>query len=207
MNSELKKYAALAMAAALTVSLAACSGGTQSQPESESLPETSASEPASESSETSSMSESESKTMDSEALTAALDGIKNFESGTAGSSLKAVIAATGIMDWAEKNDFTADDIKNAVTSYVSAMSDEEKTMMAENAKEITSTITTLLTSDEAKALLEAAGNPQSSDSYTPEKAQAASDGIISALKELVPASFTAEETSSAAPESSTSTQG
>jgi len=199
MKTELKKYAAIAMAAVLTLALAACGGETASSEAATSEPVTS--ESASESvSASESMTSSSTSSKDAMAsFSTVLDGIKNYESGTAGSSLKAVVAAAGLMDWAEDNDFTADDVKKAVTDYTENLSDEEKAAFAENAKEIVATAENLLTSSEAKDLFSEAGNPQTHETYSADKVGVA----VNAINDAVTA-ISGSSSSSAAASGSTS---
>lgn len=104
----------------------------------------------------------------------ALDGVLSAQPGTAGASLKAAIAACGLLDWSmEPSDEEAYSLPEAILGWWLGLSGEEQTLFLESIEPV------LAQADEiaadfgaAKDLLENAGNPQRHDGYDPESWQA-----------------------------------
>lgn len=103
-------------------------------------------------------------------LEAALDGITNFEQGSAGSSLKCVIAAANLLNWLEESDQTEEQLLTAVSDYLSSLTDEKRKDFRDHLQPVLDSCEDIVSgSDGIAGLLDSAGNPQQYDSYSPYK--------------------------------------
>lgn len=112
----------------------------------------------------------ESSPMDVSGLEAALDGITNYEQGSAGSSLKCVIAAANLLNWLEESDQTEEQLFAAVKDYLSSLSDEKRKDFRDHLQPILDSCEDIVSgSDAITGLLDSAGNPQNYEAYSPNK--------------------------------------
>ena len=113
-------------------------------------------------------------TLDTSAVTEMMDALTAYQPGTAGSSLKAYIAACGILNYAEGYD-TADEeaLRQGVSDWLDAAAPETLEMVREGFPAVTAAAEGVLAGDaESLALLADAGSPNRYDSYNPGKYEA-----------------------------------
>ena len=102
--------------------------------------------------------------------TKALDGIKNCEIGTAGSSLKCAIASATFLNWTESNVLPEDTIRHQTEKYLNAMSPAAFDQFKSNFEFVISTAEEIVSGSEySKGLLDGAGNPQKYETYSSDK--------------------------------------
>lgn len=112
--------------------------------------------------------ESGSQTVDMAGFQEALNGIGNFEQGTAGSSLKAYIAAAGLLDWLhDVGTLPTQEIEEQTYHYLNALDAVQQENFSANFDTIRQAAEQIADgTDEAKGMLTDAGNPQKYDSYS-----------------------------------------
>lgn len=122
--------------------------------------------------------------LDSKGFLSALDGCTGW-GGDAGSSLKAAVAACGLLDWAEDQKAAGLDSKTlteAATSWMEKLSDSDYALFAGNWDSISMDGDSIVSDPASMAdLLSDAGSPNQHKSYTAKNWQAVRDAVSAAL--------------------------
>jgi hypothetical protein len=187
MNVRSRKWilttAALLCAAALALGgcSAAASSGAQSAA---SAPASSAAASAAPSAASSTSAAASAASLDSKGFLSALDGCTGW-GGDAGSSLKAAVAACGLLDWAEDQKAAGLDSKTlteAAAGWMEKLSDSDYALFAGNWDSISMDGDSIVSDPASMAdLLSDAGSPNQHDSYTAKNWQAVRDAVSAAL--------------------------
>lgn len=108
-----------------------------------------------------------------------LDGVLSVQPGTAGSSLRGVIAACGLLDWAQElPEDEAGRLPDELLSWYLSLSEDELALLDESLEAVLSQADDIAADFEgAKALLDSAGNPQRHEDYDLEKWQVVRDEL------------------------------
>ena len=101
----------------------------------------------------------------------ALDGALGAQPGTAGSSLKGAIAACSLLDWAQElPEDGASRLPDEILSWYMSLSEDELAILDESFDAVLSQADDIAADfEDAKALLDDAGNPQKHEGYDREK--------------------------------------
>jgi hypothetical protein len=122
--------------------------------------------------------------LDSKGFLSALDGCTGW-GGDAGSSLKAAVAACGLLDWAEDQKAAGLDSKTlteAAAGWMEKLSDSDYALFAGNWDSISMDGDSIVSDPASMAdLLSDAGSPNQHDSYTAKNWQAVRDAVSAAL--------------------------
>ncbi|MCI2047908.1 MAG: hypothetical protein LKJ90_09375 [Faecalibacterium sp.] len=104
--------------------------------------------------------------------------------GDAGSSLKSMIAACSVLDWAEDtNAASASGLQDEAAAWLTSLSADDASLFADNWYSVSANGDALAADPASVAdLLEAAGNPNRHKSYTAANWQAVKDAVNAALK-------------------------
>jgi len=113
----------------------------------------------------------------------ALDKIKDYEIGTAGSSLKCAIAAAAFLNCTEQNVLSKQEITDNTIKYLSCLSTQEYEQFIQNIEIVFDCADDIVGKSEfSEGLLESAGNPQKYDVYSFEKYDMYKQTILSLIK-------------------------
>ena len=109
----------------------------------------------------------------------ALDGVLGAQPGTAGSSLKGAIAACGLLDWAQElPEDGASRLPEEILSWYLNLSEDELAILDESFEAVLSQADDIAADfEDAKALLDDAGNPQKHEGYDQAKWQVVRDEL------------------------------
>lgn len=112
--------------------------------------------------------ETSSAAVDMAGFNETLSGIGNFEQGTAGSSLKAYTVAAGLLNWLhDVGTLPTQEMEEQTYHYLNALDETQLESFAANFDTIRQAAEQIADgTEDAKALLEDAGNPQQYDSYS-----------------------------------------
>ena len=144
--------------------------------------ENSSSEPGSQSAPSSQAEESSSQAEEIDpAVREMMEALAGYQPGTAGSSLKVYIAACGVLDYAEEYDAAKEETLRSDAAAWLAQADALTREGQEAVKQAAEAI--LAGSEESKALLADAGNPNRYESYHPERYEA----VMQVLDDLLQA--------------------
>ena len=179
----MKKILAVLLCGSLMM-FAGCSAeqSSSSEPETE---QSSSSEPETEQS-SSSQAEESSSAAEGEidpAVQEMMDALAAYQPGTAGSSLKVYIAACGVLNYAEEYDSSMEDtLRSSVEAWMAQADETTLECLREGREAVGIAAAEILTeSEESKALLADAGNPNKYETYHPEKY----DEVVLVLHELL----------------------
>ena len=143
--------------------------------------ENSSSEPGSQSAPSSQAEESSSQAEEIDpAVREMMEALEGYQPGTAGSSLKVYIAACGVLDYAEEYDAAKEE---TLRSDAAAWLAQADALIREGLLEGQAAEAILAGSEESKALLADAGNPNRYESYHPERYEA----VMQVLDDLLQA--------------------
>ena len=187
----MKKILAILMSASLVL-LSACSSEPSSSQEPESSQPQSSSSEAAEPEE--SGSEAENTAIDPD-VQKMMDALTSYEPGTAGSSLKACIAACGVLNYAEGYDESQEQtLRTSIENYLAQADADTLARLQEGRDDVELAAAEILTgSEESKALLSDAGNPNEYDSYHSEKYEA----VILVLQDVLDSANTTPDSAQA----------
>ena len=144
--------------------------------------ENSSSEPGSQSAPSSQAEEGSSQAEEIDpAVREMMEALAGYQPGTAGSSLKVYIAACGVLDYAEEYDAAKEETLRSDAAAWLAQADALTREGQEAVKQAAEAI--LSGSEESKALLADAGNPNRYESYHPERYEA----VMQVLDDLLQA--------------------
>ena len=112
-----------------------------------------------------------------------MDALAAYQPGTAGSSLKVYIAACGVLNYAEEYDSSMEDtLRSSVEAWMAQADETTLECLREGREAVGIAAAEILTeSEESKALLADAGNPNKYETYHPEKY----DEVVLVLHELL----------------------
>ena len=171
----MKKILAVLLCGSLMM-FAGCSAeqSSSSEPETEQSSSSQAEESSSQEEESSSAAEGE---IDP-AVQEMMDALAAYQPGTAGSSLKVYVAACGVLNYAEEYDSSMEDtLRSSVEAWMA-----QAECLREGREAVGIAAAEILTeSEESKALLADAGNPNKYETYHPEKY----DEVVLVLHELL----------------------
>ena len=144
--------------------------------------------------EQSSSSQAESSSQEEESSSAAegeidpavqemMDALAAYQPGTAGSSLKVYVAACGVLNYAEEYDSSMEDtLRSSVEAWMAQADETTLECLREGREAVGIAAAEILTeSEESKAQLADAGNPNKYETYHPEKY----DEVVLVLRELL----------------------
>lgn len=99
-----------------------------------------------------------------------LDQIKEYEEGTAGSSLKIAIVAANLLNYTEQAPLSQKKLKKETKAYISDLTEIERGSFQQNFIEVDQMALEILgKKDHIQELLDDAGNPQKYDTYSMKK--------------------------------------
>ena len=112
-----------------------------------------------------------------------MDALAAYQPGTAGSSLKVYVAACGVLNYAEEYDSSMEDtLRSSVEAWMAQADETTLECLREGREAVGIAAAEILTeSEESKALLADAGNPNKYETYHPEKY----DEVVLVLHELL----------------------
>ena len=112
-----------------------------------------------------------------------MDALAAYQPGTVGSSLKVYIAACGVLNYAEEYDSSMEDtLRSSVEAWMAQADETTLECLREGREAVGIAAAEILTeSEESKALLADAGNPNKYETYHPEKY----DEVVLVLHELL----------------------
>ena len=170
----MKRILAVLMCMSLLM-LAGCSdaGSSSSEPESQQSSSSQAEE-----------SSSEPEEAIDPAVQEMMEALAVYQPGTAGSSLKAYIAACGVLNYAEEYDSSGEEtLRSSATAWLEQADELTLECLQEGWEAVQSTAEEILTgSEESKAMLADAGNPNRYESYDAARYEEVS-GILGELLE------------------------
>ena len=148
--------------------------------------ENSSSEPGSQSAPSSQAEESSSQVEEIDpAVREMMEALAGSQSGTAGSSLKVYIAACGVLDYAEEYDAAKEKtLRSDAAAWLAQADALTREGLLEGQEAVKQAAEEILSgSEESKALLADAGNPNRYESYHPERYKA----VMQVLDDLLQA--------------------
>ena len=170
----MKRILAVLMCMSLLM-LAGCSdaGSSSSEPESQQSSSSQAEE-----------SSSEPEEAIDPAVQEMMEALAVYQPGTAGSSLKAYIAACGVLNYAEEYDSSGEEtLRSSAAAWLEQADELTLECLQEGCEAVQSTAEEILTgSEESKAMLADAGNPNRYESYDAARYEEVS-GILGELLE------------------------
>lgn len=171
---SMKRILAVLMCMSLLM-LAGCSdaGSSSSEPESQQSSSSQAEE-----------SSSEPEEAIDPAVQEMMEALAVYQPGTAGSSLKAYIAACGVLNYAEEYDSSGEEtLRSSAAAWLEQADELTLECLQEGWEAVQSTAEEILTgSEESKAMLADAGNPNRYESYDAARYEEVS-GILGELLE------------------------
>lgn len=118
----------------------------------------------------------------------ALEGITNYEAGTAGSSLKIYIAAANLLNVTEQYDDAMQKtlLYEATVDYLAALDQEQLQYFKDHFAAIDQIAREIIANDQpqTKSMLEDAGSPQAYDIYDADQYEAVKTIIVEVLDDL-----------------------
>lgn len=176
---SMKRILAVLMCMSLLM-LAGCSdaGSSSSEPESQQSSSSQAEESSSE------PEESTPEEAIAPAVQEMMEALAVYQPGTAGSSLKAYIAACGVLNYAEEYDSSGEEtLRSSAAAWLEQADELTLECLQEGWEAVQSTAEEILTgSEESKAMLADAGNPNRYESYDAARYEEVS-GILGELLE------------------------
>ena len=148
--------------------------------------ENSPSEPGSQSAPSSQAEESSSQAEEIDpAVREMMEALAGYQPGTAGSSLKVYIAACGVLDYAEEYDAAKEEtLRSDAAAWLAQADALTREGLLEGQEAVKQAAEAILSgSEESKALLADAGNPNRYESYHPERYEA----VMQVLDDLLQA--------------------
>ena len=112
-----------------------------------------------------------------------MDALAAYQPGTAGSSLKVYVAACGVLNYAEEYDSSMEDtLRSSAEAWMAQADETTLECLREGREAVGIAAAEILTeSEESKALLADAGNPNKYETYHPEKY----DEVVLVLHDLL----------------------